>query len=727
MKLKKKYSGTGFSGKSNIIQLFSFSHLLLIIFIYFITAGIVAAQWARLNGPYGGSISGITCRENIIVIYSDIKGMLLSADNGQNWKTINNGLPQSGINRLEIKGDTIMAAMRGNGLYITTDYGNKWTNITDGIRQGLNINDFIEHKNNLFVATYALGLFRSDNHGSTWSKLVNGLPESTITSIAANDKKIVVSTWNGIYISFNGGLSWTAGTSLPYSSWVDKVFVKDDRIFASNYNFGVFISSDNGVTWKDGNNGLPKSPYVYCISYFDSTVFAGLFYGSGFYKSTDNGSHWQTVKIGHLEKIPVYDIEVSGRNILTGTGGSGVFISADSGSTWKALNNGIDGLYISSLRAKGDSLFAGTNYGRIFLSMDHGLNWKAVHESGDFNLYIGLLAFYDKYIFASSSYGLLRSEDNGLNWEMIDNGILHSGISSFIIHKNKLFATVSSSPGLKGSLYCSEDYGTQWFKITSGLPDDRAINSITTGGKTLFVICEGNVYLSDNDGKTWEIIKDGLDGKKIYLIKAQQNTVFAASADSSIFRSTDAGKNWQQVSNGLNKNTYSNFEFADTNIVFALAHYDGIYYSQDNGLNWGKITSNLPEKNVRALSTDSEYIYAGLLTTVWRRKLSEIISPNTAVYDNSPSRIHPEYYLDQNYPNPFNPVTVIRYALPENNYVELKIYDILGREIAELVNKEQLAGEYTIRFDGSALPSGIYIYTIKAGQYMSSRKLILLK
>lgn len=86
-----------------------------------------------------------------------------------------------------------------------------------------------------------------------------------------------------------------------------------------------------------------------------------------------------------------------------------------------------------------------------------------------------------------------------------------------------------------------------------------------------------------------------------------------------------------------------------------------------------------------------------------------------------------EFTLQQNYPNPFNPSTKISYSIPSSEYVTLKIYDILGSEIALLVNKEQTAGFYNVEFNATNFPSGIYIYTLQFGNRMTSKKMILLK
>jgi hypothetical protein len=85
------------------------------------------------------------------------------------------------------------------------------------------------------------------------------------------------------------------------------------------------------------------------------------------------------------------------------------------------------------------------------------------------------------------------------------------------------------------------------------------------------------------------------------------------------------------------------------------------------------------------------------------------------------------YQLEQNYPNPFNPATKIRYNIPEAGLVTLKVYNLLGQEVATLVNNEQVGGVYEVNFDAAALSSGIYFYTLDAKNFTSTKKMILLK
>ena len=85
------------------------------------------------------------------------------------------------------------------------------------------------------------------------------------------------------------------------------------------------------------------------------------------------------------------------------------------------------------------------------------------------------------------------------------------------------------------------------------------------------------------------------------------------------------------------------------------------------------------------------------------------------------------FSLKQNYPNPFNPLTTIEYNIPQNNFVRITIYNLRGEKIKTLVNKNKIAGNYSIVFDGNNFSSGIYFYRIEAGNYSNTKKLVLMK
>jgi hypothetical protein len=98
-----------------------------------------------------------------------------------------------------------------------------------------------------------------------------------------------------------------------------------------------------------------------------------------------------------------------------------------------------------------------------------------------------------------------------------------------------------------------------------------------------------------------------------------------------------------------------------------------------------------------------------------------------SVRDNSSPPIPKEFELYQNYPNPFNPSTTISYALPQQSHVTLTVYNVLGQQVATLVNETQNAGFYDVKFDGAGLASGMYFYRLQAGNVVQTKKLLLLK
>jgi hypothetical protein len=83
--------------------------------------------------------------------------------------------------------------------------------------------------------------------------------------------------------------------------------------------------------------------------------------------------------------------------------------------------------------------------------------------------------------------------------------------------------------------------------------------------------------------------------------------------------------------------------------------------------------------------------------------------------------------LYNNYPNPFNPSTRIQYAVSSRQFVSLKVYDVLGNEVATLVNEEKPIGSYEVEFDAIELPSGIYFYRLQAGDFVETKKMVLMK
>jgi hypothetical protein len=114
----------------------------------------------------------------------------------------------------------------------------------------------------------------------------------------------------------------------------------------------------------------------------------------------------------------------------------------------------------------------------------------------------------------------------------------------------------------------------------------------------------------------------------------------------------------------------------------------------------------------------------GFDATVYTLDFANIV---VSVDDQIDGQVPDNYSLSQNYPNPFNPSTTITYAVPQNSLVSLSVFDILGNEVQTLVNEIKGAGTYTVSFDAASVPSGVYFYKLEAGNFLSTKKMVLLK
>ena len=157
------------------------------------------------------------------------------------------------------------------------------------------------------------------------------------------------------------------------------------------------------------------------------------------------------------------------------------------------------------------------------------------------------------------------------------------------------------------------------------------------------------------------------------------------------------------------------------------------YYaiSSDGTLKW-KLPlefNNQQVDNTGAISKDGR-LYLGVhnvsLVTNQTKTLIAIKDTGTVSVEENKIIIK-DYSLLQNYPNPFNPTTTISYQIKERGLVQLKVYNLLGKEIVTIVKQEQAQGNYSVKFDGSNLPSGVYVYSLRVNEFNGNKKMILLK
>ncbi|MBK9096687.1 MAG: T9SS type A sorting domain-containing protein [bacterium] len=193
-----------------------------------------------------------------------------------------------------------------------------------------------------------------------------------------------------------------------------------------------------------------------------------------------------------------------------------------------------------------------------------------------------------------------------------------------------------------------------------------------------------------------------------------------------MYKTTDGGNNWEFLSDIFDL-TVLQFAFESNSKGYMLAvdyNYQDlytIYQTLDGGLNWVPLRKYTYLKNIFVSETGK----------IWGvGEYAQIFSSDEIITSVEEDQIKEEintYLLSQNFPNPFNPITTIRYSIANHSNVTIKVYDILGREVVALVNEEKPVGEYEVEFNAETLPSGIYFYQLKAGQFSETKKMILLK
>ena len=371
---------------------------------------------------------------------------------------------------------------------------------------------------------------------------------------------------------------------------------------------------------------------------------------------------------------------------------------------------------------------AGDNW-TFLRSTDNGTTWANVMGNGIEADTILSLGKGGGYIFAGANgvYSVYRSSDNGSSWSAANQGLpAVTQVNAFTWIDSILYAATNYG------VFSSTDYGGYWKADTAGLGLEQlypgqldGIAGITSVGSRLYAIKSlwGGVYTSSADSIAWVPI--GLDTVWGYAMAAIDTNVFAGTPRG-IYLYSGSGKTWLSRSNGLPE--YLQFcilTTADT-LLFACTGFrtDGIYMSSDLGQAWVPINDIVfAGKTVHAMVTTKTYLIAGTERGAWRLPLAAVI---TSVND-IPLHLPTEYALSQNYPNPFNPTTTITFSLSQKSYITLKVFDLLGREVAILVSEELVAGENSWQWNAAGLPSGVYFYRLQASSFTETKKLILLR
>jgi photosystem II stability/assembly factor-like uncharacterized protein len=577
----------------------------------------------------------------------------------------------------------------GSTILRTLDGGKTWRQFylaTEGIRAGVPIIVTVhpEKPNIVYVNYYGGGVVKSTDYGETWQNSSKGYTGAQVYDIAidaANPATVYSTNRTDPYKSYDGGDNWIG---LAYGS------VKDANEWGA----------------IELNPGNPR----------ELLLGRGMTYIID--KSTDGGMNWHSVLNLPWSTVNDYGIVTSiswsksdprivfatfhfrGNNVVpTDSVGCGIYKSEDGGETWKAVNNGLENTKKNGLTVE-------------------------VHPR------------YSNVVLASlTDVGILKSTDGGSTWNKKNDGISNFHIKSFAFDPNNsqtVYAGIES-----GGIFKSTDLGEHWLQITYGMDPEASVRSIVVNPQNSLEVFahdwSSGVYWSIDGGGSWYKMNNGLS------TRAGQSLAISNDG-STLYAGTEGGGVFRLVRNQVPPSIQS--LIPDTSHSIQIAKGDSLLFTVNaSDLNndiihysWYLNYSLIPNRDLPQflLKTDKlefgEYQLKAVVAdsfsssqATWHVTITSLSSVET-----DGKGIPKEYQLSQNYPNPFNPTTFIRYAIPKSTAVTLRIFNTLGQEVASLVNEQKSPGYYQIEWKAN-VPSGIYFFRLQAGEFVETKKMILLK
>ncbi|MBI2427923.1 MAG: T9SS type A sorting domain-containing protein [Ignavibacteriales bacterium] len=388
------------------------------------------------------------------------------------------------------------------------------------------------------------------------------------------------------------------------------------------------------------------------------------------------------------------------------------------------ITNGPLGGAVRSFAVSDTNLYAGTESGGISVTTDYGTNWITINTGlTNTNASALVISADGTYIFAGTGgSGVFRSlnKGNGASWIDRSTGLTNLSVHALIANATYMYA------GTENGVFRSNTTATNWMAMNSGLPNNLNVNSLVFIGNKLFAGTDNGIYRSTNDGADWIAINSGLTNLSVYSLAVIGTYICAGTLGGGVFLSINNGDNWFDVNNGLTNPNIRTLAVKGSNLfagTSSISPPPGVFLSTNNGTSWMEFSSGLnPNAHIWSLILQDSFIFAGTNGNgVWRRP--SVIMTIQSRSEKTPSR----FELDQNYPNPFNPTTTITFSLPTRSFVSLKIFDALGREVSNLVFEELSAGAYSQQWNAAGFPSGVYFYRLQAGDFVETKKLILLK
>jgi len=693
------------------------------------TATAVAGDGSILRTTDGGStwrnqVSGTKGRLLSVCFVDTMTGtavglggtIISTTDGGITWVREPTGVPYAyrGVCFTDAHTGTVV----GNGIIVrTTNGGFTWVQQLAGLFHDLYSVCFIDAMTGTAVGEGGT-ILHTDDGGSTWIQQPSGTTASLRGVSLADENSGMVVGDEVILRTTDGGATWVRqsneiadGTLLfdvALSGANTGIAVGAGRNSAGEYIGGVILRTTNGgVNWE---RQLIDFPYAfYGVSSLDSntTLVVGGYGSEGMVcRTTDGGSTWPTWLI-LSRAMPatlsgVYSVDA---NVATAVGGT-ILRTTDGGTTWTeqksgtylplrdvCLTDGNTGIAVGG-DVGGDMFDWGVQYQVILRTTDGGVAWVS-RSSGNTQMLLAVSCIdADTGTAVGANGTILRTTDGGATWAEQESGTSHW------LH-DVCFTDENTGTVVGGGVWGSFGDWGEWGE------EGQAILRTTDGGVT---------WVSQSSGTT-----QGLWA--VSCIDA--HTGAAVGEDGIIVHTTNGGTDWMVQPSGT-AHCLRGVCFTDAYTGVAVGDGGTILRTTDGGTTWAIQSSgtshDLNDVSFVDATTGTAVGTGGLI-------LRTTTGGVTWVEENRPvdGELPQDFTLHQNYPNPFNPSTTIEFGLPHAGVVTLKVYNVLGREVANLVEGNHPAGTFKATWDASGLPSGVYFYRLTVGEYVQTKKMVCLR
>lgn len=448
--------------------------------------------------------------------------------------------------------------------------------------------------------------------------------------------------------------------------------------------------------------------------------------------TSDSGANWTSRTSGvsvTLNAVSMY----STNGIAVGESGT-VLSTTNSGTSWTVRSIGATLSLMGVALYSNNGIIVGAG-GQIYRTTNAGANWTTV-QAYNVSLYtLYAVALYSTNGIAVGSSGtILTTSNSGSSWT---DKTSVSGTTNWLSGVS-LYSSSGVACGESGIILKTTDAGASWNSQTSNTTSWLVGISLTDANNGTIARDAGGILRTINGGSTWTTQTNGTLYALNGISFSGSDVGVAVGYDGVIIRTTNGSLPVELISFNANVGANSvllNWETATevNNYGFeihrlALNNWEKIGFVNGNGnsnslkkyfYNDFSMPSGKVQYRLKQIDFDGQFDYSDVITV-------DVSHPSNFV-------------LHQNYPNPFNPITTMKFTIPfvetqhaASQLVTLKVYNVLGKEIATLVNEAKSPGNYEIIFNvetlhATSLSSGVYFYTIKAGNFLETKKMALMK